>query len=67
LNWQKENHRRGLQFIKLAPEKLKLLVFVNTAFANNADLSSQIGYVIALANEQQLDKSTINISANIIH
>ena len=42
-------------------------MFVDAAFANNADLSSQIGYVIALTNEQQLDESTINISANIIH
>jgi hypothetical protein len=40
---------------------------VDAAFANNADFSSQIGYVVALANEQQLDESTISISANIIH
>ena len=67
LTWQKDNGQRGLRFVKLSPEGLKLLVFVDAAFANNADLSSQIGYVIVLANEKQLDQSTIDISGNIIH
>ena len=38
---------------------LKLLVFIDTSFANNKDLSSQIGYIIVLAN--------ITKKANIVH
>jgi hypothetical protein len=30
---------------------LKLVVFIDSSFANNADYSSQIGYVIALADD----------------
>ena len=37
---------------------MKLFVFVDGSFANNKDFSSQIGYLIILANE------TINKTAN---
>lgn len=60
LKWQLENHTRGLRFIKLKlREELKLLVFVDASFANNKDMSSQIGYVIILANEQKRDSGNI--------
>ena len=38
---------------------LKLLVFTDSSFANNKDLSSQIGYVIVMADS--------NNQANIVH
>jgi hypothetical protein len=38
---------------------LKLAIFTDASFVNNADLSSQIGFVIALADE--------NNKANILH
>ena len=38
---------------------LKLVVFTDSSFANNADYSSQIGYIIALADDED--------NANILH
>jgi hypothetical protein len=49
-----------LQFIPLKTKSpLKLVIFTDTSFANNSDLSSQIGYVIALADSED--------NANILH
>ena len=59
LQWQLDNQTRGLRFVKLDRNSLRLLVFTDSSFANNKDHSSQIGYVLALA-----DKSN---KANIIH
>ena len=72
LEWQKENSSRGLTFIPLktgvlpktgeTPKvrvPLKLVIFTDSSFANNADYSSQIGYVIALADDED--------NANILH
>jgi hypothetical protein len=58
IQWQKENCGRGLRFVKLSQRHLRLITFTDAAFANNADLSSQIGYVIVLADQD---------NANIIH
>lgn len=66
LTWQKDNTKRGLRFFKTAPEGLKLYVFVDASFANNKDLSSQIGYVIVLANEKELDSTTVRLTGNIM-
>src|SRR5450432_3640132 len=44
LQWQMENTTRGLRFVKLDTTTLRLLVFTDASFANNKDLSSQIGY-----------------------
>jgi hypothetical protein len=61
LQWQINNPLRGLHFIQLDTSKnsLKLIVFTDSSFANNQDLSSQIGFVITLADK--------NNRANIIH
>jgi hypothetical protein len=59
LQWQIDNPTRGLKFVKLDKSSLKLLVFTDASFANNKDLSSQIGYVIVMADS--------NNRANIIH
>jgi hypothetical protein len=45
-----ENAIRGLRFVKLDATTLRLLVFIDASFANNKDLSSQIGYVTVLAD-----------------
>jgi hypothetical protein len=50
LKWQLDNKNRGLTFIKLDIKTLRLAVFTDSSFANNKDHSSQIGYVIALAD-----------------
>ena len=45
---------------------LKLFAFVDASFANNKDMSSQIGYVIVLGNETT-NKTGFTICGNIIH
>jgi hypothetical protein len=50
LSWQIKNSNRGLKFVKLDVDTLRLLVFTDASFANNKDLSSQIGYVLVLAD-----------------
>ena len=59
LQWQMDNPQRGLKFVKLDQESLRLIVFTDGSFANNRDYSSQIGYVIVLADKDQ--------NANILH
>ena len=48
--WLIDNGSRGLTMVKLDLKTLKLLVITDASFANNKDLSSQIGYVIVLAD-----------------
>lgn len=68
LQWQIENQDRGLTNIPLDLATLKLFVFVDGSFANNQDLSSQLGYVILLANElPDAEKDTFHLRGNIMH
>ena len=59
LKWLIENKSRGLKYIRLDQKSLRVVVFSDSSFANNKDLSSQIGHVICLADAD--DK------ANILH
>lgn len=59
LRWQIENKTRGLKYVKLDENTLRLVIFSDASFANNKDLTSQIGYVIVLADG--------NNKANILH
>ena len=59
LQWQITNKSRELRYVKLDRDTLQLVVFTDSSFANNKDLSSQISYVIYLANATN--------KANIIH
>jgi hypothetical protein len=59
LQWQIDNPARGLTYIKLDINTLRLLVFTDASFANNKDFSSQIGYILVLAD--------ITNKANIVH
>ena len=69
LEWQAENLERGLQYVPLDLDTAKLVVFTDGSFANNRDLSSQLGYLIVLANESTHGKpdSTFDIRGNVIH
>jgi hypothetical protein len=59
IQWQIENASRGIRFAKLDKNTLQILVFSDASFANNRDLSSQMGYIIVLADSTN--------TANIIH
>ena len=59
LQWQVDNRTRGLKYVQLDMSSLRLAVFTDSSFANNRDLSSQIGFVICL-----IDASN---TANILH
>jgi hypothetical protein len=59
LNWQIINQSRDLKYVKLNQSILRLMIFIDSFFVNNNDLSSQIEYVICLAD-------FIN-TTNIIH
>jgi hypothetical protein len=59
LQWQIDNPTRGLRFVPLDQDSLQLIVFTDASFAGNKDLSSQIGFVIVLADT--------NNRANILH
>jgi hypothetical protein len=48
-------------------ESAKLFVFVDRSFANNKDFSSQIRYVIVIANEDTTRINEFRIKGNIIH
>ena len=50
IQWQIDNPTRGLTFVPLDINSLSLLIFTDASFANNKDLSSQIGFVIVLTD-----------------
>jgi hypothetical protein len=55
--WQLDHSIRGLKFVRLNINSLKLMIFIDVSFAN-VDLHSQIDYVICLTDDHK---------ANIIH
>ena len=68
LKWQSVNLDRGLKYIAIDISTAKLFVFVDGSFANNRDLSSQIGYTVVLGNEtRNLDGTQYTLHGNIIH
>jgi hypothetical protein len=58
LQWQIINQSCDLKYVRLNQSFLRLVVFIDSFFVNNRDLSSQIDYVICLADATH---------ANIIH
>jgi hypothetical protein len=66
IKWQMEHVDRGINYIPLNLPTVRLFVYVDASFANNKDLSSQIGYVIFLANEEREEGSFI-MTGNMIH
>ena len=69
IKWQIDNIDRGINCVGIDLYRTGLFVFVDGSFANNQDLSSQIGYVICLANEVKFnsDNPYSKIRGNIIH
>jgi hypothetical protein len=61
-----ENLERGIKYIALDLNHTKLFVFVDRSFANNKDFSSQIGYLIILANKASKDKD-FKLKGNLIY
>lgn len=66
LKWQKGNLDRGLRYVAVDLSVAKLFIFVDASFANNKDLSSQIGYVIVFGIEVWEDGRFV-VYGNIIH
>jgi hypothetical protein len=68
IQWQIDSQQRGLKYLSLDLSTAKLFVFVDGSFANNKDLSSQIGFVIILANEStSADSNEFEVKGNLIH
>lgn len=67
LKWQMENPERGITFIPLDFTRTKLFAFTDGSFANNKDLSSQLGFVIVLAMEGDRTTGEFEIQGNLIH
>lgn len=67
LNWMIANQDRGIDYIPLDLSTAKIFVFCDGSFANNKDLTSQLGFVIVIANETTGENSTFNIKGNLIH
>lgn len=61
-----KNLNRGIKFVPVQLTHAKLFVFVDGSFANNKDLSSQIGFVIVLANES-MKNDEFSLHGNLIH
>jgi Reverse transcriptase (RNA-dependent DNA polymerase) len=59
LSWQLEHANRGLRFVPLDLPTLRVAVFTDSSFANNPDMSSQIGYIVVIVDK--------NDAANIVH
>jgi hypothetical protein len=51
IKWQKQNVDLGFSFVSIHLNIMKLYAIINASFANNQNLSFQIGYVIILSNE----------------
>jgi hypothetical protein len=66
LKWQMQNLSLSLDYISIELNIMKLFAFINVLFANNRDLSSQIGYIIVLGNEKNTEKTFI-IFGNLVH
>jgi hypothetical protein len=68
IQWQIEHASRGLSYVPLDLSNTILYAFVDGSFANNKDLSSQIGFVIALGNERANEQEkSFKLSGNIIY
>jgi hypothetical protein len=67
LKWQIENLDRGLRYVPVNLINAKLIVFVDGSFANNKDLSLQLGFVLMLVNKHTDVDNTFTICGNVIH
>ena len=61
-----KNIDRGIKYITLNLEQVKLFIFINSSFINNKDFSFQISYLIILTNETE-GTDEFAIKGNLIH
>jgi hypothetical protein len=66
IEWQKQNVDLGLSFVFIDLNIMKLYAIVDALFANNQNLSFQIGYVIILDNETTKNEF-FTVIGNIVH
>jgi hypothetical protein len=66
IEWQQKHLNHSLDYVPIELNIMKLYAIINASFANNPDLSLQIGYVIVLGNERATKKS-FEFTGNIIH
>jgi hypothetical protein len=63
-----ENLNRGLRYILVNLKDAKLIVFIDGFFANNKDLSLQLGFILMLINKStSTDTNTFIICSNVIY
>jgi hypothetical protein len=71
IRWQMDNPDRGISYAPLDTSQLRLFVFVDGSFANNKDLSSQLGYVMILGNETpgslSYGDNSFTLKGNLLH
>ena len=68
IQWQIDNAAQGLSYVPLNLKDAKLFIFTDGSFANNKDLSSQLGFLIVLATESRTtEPDTFEIYGNIVH
>jgi hypothetical protein len=68
IQWQIDNPQRGLTFVPIELSKAKLFIFTDGSFANNKDLSSQLGFIIVLGTEHRTGEGhDFEIYGNIVH
>jgi hypothetical protein len=61
---------RGIKYIELDLDRIKLFVFINGSFANNKDFSFQISYKIIIANKitkALYNNSSFKIRGNLVY
>ena len=61
-----KNIDRGIKYITLNLEQVKLFIFINGSFVNNKDFSSQISYLIILINKTK-ETDEFAIKGNLIY
>ena len=61
-----KNIDRGIKYITLNLEQVKLFVFINSSFINNKDFSFQISYLIILINKTKGTNKFV-IKGNLIY
>jgi hypothetical protein len=61
-----EHLNQGLNYVHVNLNAAKIFIFADGLFANNKDLSSQLGFLMILAYENHL-KSFFAFTGNIMH
>ncbi|EKD14167.1 polyprotein [Drepanopeziza brunnea f. sp. 'multigermtubi' MB_m1] len=67
IQWLIDHPTRGIHYVPLDLRTAKLFMFVDRAFANNANLSSQISFVAILGNEAHVSENEFTLTGNILH